>query len=63
MRYFAVQIHYNDDGDSALIFVRRIYETDIALALDEQGVRLYILLSVCLNLKVLLTFDAVFIGW
>ena len=51
-----VQIHYNGDGDSALIFVRR---TGGVLALNEQAVRLYCCLRVRLNLNSSVVFNAV----
>ena len=51
-----VQIHYNGDGDSALIFVRR---TGGVLALNQQAVRLYCCLRVRLNLNVSVVFNAV----
>ena len=41
MRHFAVQMHYNGDDGSALIFVCWMYGTGVALAVHEQRVRLY----------------------
>ena len=39
-----VQIHYNGDGDAALIFVCR---TGGVLVLNKQAVSFYLLLAVC----------------
>ena len=41
MRHFAVQMYYNGDDDSALIFVCLMYGTVIGLALNQQRVRFY----------------------
>ena len=41
MRHFAVQMHDNDDDDSALTFVCLMYGTVIGLALHQQHVRFY----------------------
>ena len=38
---FAVQMHYNGDDDSALIFVCWMYGTGVALAVHKQRVRLH----------------------
>ena len=39
MHHFAVQIYYNDDYGSSLIFVCWMYETGVALVVHEQRVR------------------------
>ena len=54
MCHFAVQMHYNGDDGSSLIFVRW---TGGVLALDEQAVRLHC--CVRLKLNVSLVFNAV----
>ena len=41
MRHFAVQMHYNGDDGSTLIFVCWMYGTGVALAVHEQRVRLH----------------------
>ena len=50
MRYFAVQINkytaMATTGLRCLILVGWMYGTDVVLALDEQGVRLYLLLPI-----------------
>ena len=56
MRYFVVQIHYNGNDDSELIFVGWIYGTGAVL--DKQSVRLHCCVRLNLNV-LLLAFDPV----